>query len=102
MKIIRGTKDLKGVVYQKQPQGGTGRLVCGKCKGVCAQIKKPDGSAVWSCQGCRAEYKVASMMPEVKPQVGVPSKTVGLARVQATPAGASPNQPSRPRGSRPR
>ena|ERR1700729_1199712 len=99
MKIIRGTKDLKGVIYQKQPQGGTGRLVCGKCKGVCIQIKKPDGSTIWSCQGCRAEYKVTSMTPVVKAGV-IPRKTKGLVRVQAKPGAASPTPQHRPRGAR--
>ena len=81
MKIIRGTKDLKGVIYQKQPQGGTGRLVCGKCGGVCIPVRKPDGTEMMACQGCRAEYKRVSMTPVVKASQGVPRKTKGLVRV---------------------
>lgn len=100
MKIIRGTKDHKGVVYQKQPQGGTGRLVCGKCNGVCAQIKKPEGTMVWSCQSCRAEYKAVSMTPVVKQRPGVPQKAKGLPRVQARAGAASPSPQPRPRGAR--
>ena len=82
MKIIRGTKDAKGVVYQKQPTGGTGRTLCMKCGGICISIAKPNGKKVLSCQGCRAEYSSVSMTPVVKELPGaIPKKHKGLPRV---------------------
>ena len=82
MKIIRGTKDLKGVIYQKQPQGGTGRQTCMKCHGICVQTVKPGGATVWACQGCRAEYGSTSLQPVVKtPPGSLPRSAKGLPRV---------------------
>lgn len=82
MKIIRGTKDLKGVIYQKQPEGGTGRSMCPKCHRPCTKIRKPNGQEVLSCTGCRAEYRSVSMTPTVNaPHGAVPKKYKGLPRV---------------------
>jgi hypothetical protein len=80
MKTIRGTKDAKGVIYQKQPTGGTGRTVCMKCGGICIVVAMPNGKKVLSCQGCRAQYSTVSMTPVVK-EGPIPRKHKGLPRV---------------------
>ena len=58
MKIIRGTKDAKGVVYQKQPEGGTGRTICMKDQGICTTQRLPNGQLVHKCNRCGAVYGI--------------------------------------------
>jgi hypothetical protein len=61
MKIIRGTQDAKGNVFQKQPEGGTGRLRCMKCTSLITPQVLPDGSRVMQCGGCGANHTISAM-----------------------------------------
>jgi hypothetical protein len=61
MRIIRGTRDAKGNVFQKQPAGGTGRIRCMKCQNLCTRQRMPDGREVMKCGGCGAAYAITQM-----------------------------------------
>jgi hypothetical protein len=76
MRIIRGTKDAKGVVISKQPAGGTGRSRCMHCHGLITDQRLPDGTKVQRCNTCgRTSKSVAMDRPTAKVvpvRVGVP------------------------------
>lgn len=75
MKIIRGTQDSKGVVYQKQPEGGTGRMRCMKCGQICSATRLPNGTPVMQCGGCGATHTTAALdKPYVPPFGSVPKR----------------------------
>lgn len=57
MKIIRGTRDLKGRVLLKQAEGGMRRIRCPKCNQLAKPTRRPDGTEVLQCVGCGAAYK---------------------------------------------
>lgn len=76
MKIIRGTQDARGVVYQKQPEGGTGRLRCMKCQQIMAKVRLANGQEVVQCQGCGASHTTSSMdKPYTPPPGTVPRRS---------------------------
>jgi hypothetical protein len=75
MRIIRGTQDAKGVIYQKQPDGGTGRMRCMKCTSLVVQATLHDGKQVMQCTGCGANHTVSSMdKPPGRPHGALPTK----------------------------
>lgn len=75
MKIIRGTQDAKGVVYQKQPDGGTGRMRCMKCQGLMTKQRLADGTEVVKCGGCGANHKVVALDRPTPQRVGTTPKS---------------------------
>ncbi len=70
MKIIRGTKDNKGNVFQKTPEGGVGRQRCMKCQNICTSQRLPDGKQVMKCGGCGASYTVSPLDAPKQPRPG--------------------------------
>lgn len=56
-KIIRGTLDNKNRTILKQPDGGSGRLRCPRCKQLAIQTLGPDGKVQFNCQGCGSVLK---------------------------------------------
>jgi hypothetical protein len=70
MKIIRGTRDHKGNVFQKTPAGGVGRHRCMKCQQLCTAQRLPDGKLVMKCGGCGASYTATSMDGPKAPRPG--------------------------------
>lgn len=70
MKIIRGTQDAKGRVFQKQPEGGTGRMRCMKCSCLMTNVVTPDGKSVIQCGGCGAMHTTAGMDKKYTPPPG--------------------------------
>lgn len=70
MKIIRGTQDAKGNVFQKQPDGGTGRLRCMKCGQLAIATTLTTGKAVMQCQGCGMQSTISAMD---RPQPAAPN-----------------------------
>jgi hypothetical protein len=71
MKIIRGTRDAKGNVFQKQPEGGTGRTICMKDQGICTTQRLADGTLVHKCNRCGAVYQLRPLDGPKAPRPGV-------------------------------
>lgn len=75
MKIIRGTQDNKGNVFEKQPEGGTGRMRCMKCSQLVVPSALADGRQVMQCIGCGANHVSTSMdRPPPAPLGALPTK----------------------------
>jgi ribosomal protein S27E len=75
MRIIRGTKDAKGNVISRTPEGGVGRIRCMRCQNLCTSAMMPDGTSVMRCAACGANFTMTGMSPAaVDPphRVGVP------------------------------
>jgi hypothetical protein len=70
MKIIRGTQDAKGNVFEKQPDGGTGRMRCMKCHQLVTPQTMPDGKQVMQCGGCGATHTSSPMDRPQQPMPG--------------------------------
>ncbi len=71
MRIIRGTKDLKGNVITKTPVGrGVGTIRCTKCPGVVSPSTSANGQSILICSGCGAQYQATAMDKPYSPPPG--------------------------------
>ena len=70
MKIIRGTRDAKGNVIQKQPSGGVGQQRCMKCHQICQGHTQANGQVTMRCNGCGAQYTSTAMDAPKAPAPG--------------------------------
>lgn len=74
MRIIRGTQDAKGNIFQKQPEGGTGRMRCMKCQCLVVPVTLAGGKQVMQCMGCGANHTTAPMDKPYTPPPGTVPK----------------------------
>ncbi len=75
MRVLRGTKDIKGNKLFKQPAGGSGRLRCMRCQGLATPFTLTDGKQAMRCNTCGAVYGVTALDagPRISPvRVGAP------------------------------
>lgn len=59
-KIIRGTRDSRGVVVLSGGEKGLRKLRCSSCHGFAVMQTKTDGTSAYVCP-CGAQYKVTPM-----------------------------------------
>ena len=61
-KIIRGTRDAKGVTTLRHAPGGYDKIRCPNCHALATKAQDSQGKAIMKCQGtCGSVFKISKL-----------------------------------------